>query len=349
MSRRTSFAIPEALRTPLAALTDRLHTGVVPHAPLRDAITQLHALPPAAVVRLDRELADLAQLHHFSEAWLCQLPPERQRSTDAALLLANPDLKHLFLFHRDGRLREAALQRFTDGAPSPLIFTAIAYRLNDWAEPVRQAAQACAARVFPRTTPDIVVTASLFLSEHMRHWRRWRAEAAVLDAALARADVIEHLATFIATATSGPMASLLRRALRHTAIDRHLPRLASDAAQPAVRAIALQCLIDGRATWPTGFRREWIDKRFGLSRRVVIVDQRPVDRGQAVEALVAQAARDRAASVRRIAAMGLVAHHASMANAPKVIEALARDRNRAIRDRVAFVLSQRAPVPGSGG
>ena len=115
----------------------------------------LGELPPERIACADRAIAHEGGLHRLPSAtpfvqWL------RQPRTDTEQLLQNPRLGLLFLFHRDGRVREAALVRLVEGLPSPFLFAAVAWRLNDWAEPVRAAAAACAARCFPRTPPEVV-------------------------------------------------------------------------------------------------------------------------------------------------------------------------------------------------
>jgi len=68
--------------------------------------------------------------------------------SDNELLAANPNFAWLFLFHPSGYVREAALC-YVDAPPeSSFFFTALAWRLNDWAAPVRQAAEHCFKRIF---------------------------------------------------------------------------------------------------------------------------------------------------------------------------------------------------------
>ena len=55
-----------------------------------------------------------------------------------------PGLRYLFIFHGDETIREAALGKIVSGLPSPFLFAAIAWRLNDRALPVRRAAAECA-------------------------------------------------------------------------------------------------------------------------------------------------------------------------------------------------------------
>jgi hypothetical protein len=82
------------------------------------AVKLLGDLPPGEVVRADSEVAVAANLFHRTPT--SGLKRLFSRSpTDAEQLLRTPDLKYIFLFHRDGRLREAALQRIAGGLPTP--------------------------------------------------------------------------------------------------------------------------------------------------------------------------------------------------------------------------------------
>lgn len=342
MSRTPQSVLPEPLHVSLAKLGVSVRKGAVRKSLLEAVVAGLAALPPSAVVRGDAEIAYLAQLYarndprrNFILSWL-------RKATDHDLLVKTPGLEQLFIFHRDGRLREAALKRLKDGLRSTFFFAAIAYRLNDWSPDVRSAAKACAARVFPKTDPEIVATAGLFLLDRQQHWRRWWGEeAAILDDALSRADVTDHLAATLHHARSGPMGALLRRTLRRPEMDRHLFQLSTDAFLPGVRAVALQCLIDGQASWPTGFEQQWIDKSLGKSRRVIVFGRREIVRPCSLETLVAQGAQDRSATVRKIAADGLLRYRSALANRDEIIQQLADDRSPAVRERIDFILRER--------
>jgi hypothetical protein len=131
---------------------------------------------------------------------------------------------------------------------------------------------------------------------------------------------------------------LLRFASRWPPTDRHLPDLASKAFLPEVRAVALQSLIERAAKWPDGFKREWVDKIYNQSRMVPSFGERMIDTALQREELVRLAAKDRAARVRLIAAAALVTHHAELSNASEIVQLLANDRSRAVRERVDFVI-----------
>ena len=330
--------MPETLRASLVRLGEAVQDAALWRAELRNAVARLEVLSPDAVARADGEIAGLARLYHRHQADRWTPLPRPPGMSDDDLLQATPGLEYLFVFHRDGRLREAALNRFEGGAKSPFFFAAIAYRLNDWALPVRAAARACAERVFPRTDAATVAAAGVFLLSRRQQWRRWGEEAAILDDALARSDVTDRLAGIVRTATSGPMGTLLRHALRRPEMDRHLLNLATTARQPAVRVVALRSLIEGRVTWPIGVERQWLDKVYNKSRRIPLIAGREIARLVSLEALITRGARDQSAAVRRVAADGLIRHRSLASDLDEVVRLLAGDRSASVRERAAFVL-----------
>lgn len=336
------FILPKDLHETLRTIAAGLRAGRVLQPDLNTVIAFLGALPPDTIVRSASEIAEAAGLDHRTSPlrmlpWWQPRPP-----SDHDLLRDMPALAYLFLFHRDGRLREAALKSFDDGLGSPFFFTAIAYRLNDWADVVRAAAVSCAERVFPKTNATVIAAAGIYLLKQRRDWKRWGSESAVLETALFRPDVADCLANTFRTARSGPMGTLLRRASQSPAMDRHLDSLSTDAFLPSVRAVALRSLIEGCINWPIGHERQWIDKRYGLYRRVPVFDQREISRPRELEALIGQGANDRSAAVRKVSAAGLLQHHKSLSDPDGIIARLTTDRSSAVRERIAFILKERS-------
>src|SRR5438552_5596898 len=132
--------LPTALEQVLASVGQRLDRGESVEAELPAAIAGISALPAASISQAATVIADTARL--------CRRRPNvslldtlfGKRLTDKEQLLHLPDARFLFLFHLDGRMREASLQRISGGLPSSFLFAAVAWRLNDWAEQVRAAA-----------------------------------------------------------------------------------------------------------------------------------------------------------------------------------------------------------------
>jgi len=344
-THRRRSVLPEALQLSIARIGEELRAGRVRQPELTAVLSGLSGLPAEAYLRAGREIADIGALYHRhtpERSLLASvLRSFRPIRTEDELLTETPDLAYLYLFHGNGYLRERALARIDGPLQSAFYFNCIAYRLNDWVEPVRRAAQACAARVFPKTPPEIIAEAAFVLLERMRHWQRWDKDSSILEETFARADVARCLAVRVMAATDGSPGRVLQQALRHESMDQHLPDLSRKAVQPAVRALALKTLIAGRALWPQGFKSEWIDKSMGLSRRVVAYGERPLSRTVPVDALIAQGAADKAVTVRRVAADGLVQYRRSLGHLDDLVRRFARDRSESVRERALFILRER--------
>lgn len=336
---RHSVLSPELLSA-LNTVGAKLQEGGKAGRELEVAVGFLSGLDARHVARADREIADAAGLHRHPPQPLIGRLLSR-RPSGAKQLLALPGLEYLFLFHRDGRLREAALLKMTGGLPSPFIFATVLWRLNDWAAPVRQAAARCASRAFPVTAPSVVARTAAELLVRQASWGRWRDERTLLDCVFGRDDVAAHLAKLIAEETTGPQASTLRYALRTPGLDQHLERLARKAVQPSVRAVALNALIDGKAEWPTGTAWQWIDKSIGLRRRVPVFDHRPLSVAVPREALIEQGIADRSAAVRRVALAGVIRHLLGTNEAAAIATPLLQDQSPSVRERAEFILHSR--------
>jgi hypothetical protein len=307
------------------------------------ALGLIAGLSPADVARADGAIADAAMLHHWRPRQSNQGLWLRLRTdvSDTEQLLRTPDLEKLFIFHRDGRLREAALLRLSGGLPNPFLFAVIAWRLNDWAQPVRAAAVRCARRCFPATAPEIVAAAATTLLARQWTWARWGDEHQPLFEAFNRNDVAACLASLLIQGRTGPMSTTLRYALRTSAIDVHLDDIARDAVQPSVRAVALETLIEGRAKWPSGYGWEWIDKSMGLRRQVTIFDHRALDVAASRSLLISRGIRDRSPAVRRVALDGVMRYMLTTREGQNFAALLAEDRSPSVRERAAFILRPR--------
>jgi len=334
---RTS-ALPKRLEASLERFADRRHlVGRPDRVEIQHLVSQIEKLPSAMIARLDGEIAYAAKLWHWQRVGIVGRLFQRLRLSDVELLYRWPEIARLFVFHRDGFLRERALNQMSEGMQSAFYVTVLAFRLNDWVPQVRAAAARCADRVLPSTNAEIIAQAALFLLGRRFAWGRWGDEAEALDRALSRVDVADALADVLLDARRGPMGAILKHASRWEAMDRHLYGLAANAFLPSVRAVALQELIEGVARWPVGWTRQWIDKIYGQFRLVRVYDERPVARSCTLESLVEQGARDRSGAVRKVAATALVNHRATLSNRDAVIDLLDEDRSAAIRERVDYV------------
>ena len=336
MAPNPRSVLPPSLAVKLATLGAQLARGQSDRE-LDDVLSELAVLPADLVVRANREISDAAQL-----GWGKPVPHYllrmRKLLSEQELLAQNPDYAWLFLFHGNGYVREAALDAINDPPASPFLFAALAWRLNDWVPQVRDAAAECARRVLPRISADIAANAALYLLVRRLAWRRWNDEAAVLDLVFGRTDVITAVAKRLQQQSTGSLATLMRNALRYPDIDEHLPRLAANAVQPSVRAIAYQCLIAGKASWQTGFEIVWINKVYGLYRSIPKLGSRDIKAAEPAGDWIKAAAYDRSTIVRKVAADALIADRARLPDAAALIARLAKDRNSAIRSRADYLL-----------
>ncbi|WP_156527820.1 hypothetical protein [Bradyrhizobium stylosanthis] len=324
-----------------------------------DILSELAALPAHLVVRASREIAAGAGLGwwqfdrrprevlraHWARLFLLRIkervwpkPVSPPAPSDHERLAANANLAWLFLFHPSGYLRAAALHRVNAAPTSPFFLAALALRLNDWVPQVREAAQLCAERELPLVDAHVAAAAAPYLLGRRIAWNRWTHEQDTLDQVFARKDVLEALAAQLRTGTTGPLAACLRHAMRFAAIDGHLIELARQAREPSVRALAYRCLISGRADWVVGFEWTWIDKVYFQRRQVPKLETRLIARVHKAADLVKEAARDRSAIVRKIAADALIAKQCQLPDRESFVAQLMNDRSAAVRSRADYLL-----------
>jgi hypothetical protein len=246
-------------------------------------------------------------------------------------------LEWLYIFHGNGYLRQAALDKISVAPRSAFYFAAIAHRLNDWAEPVRASAERCAERVFPLVEASVVAEAAFFLLDRSRYWGRWIKSPPALDAAMARPDVVAQLASTIVRSSSGPTSLVLAQALHTNGIDPYLATIARTAAQPQVRATAYRSLIERCATWQDGYYQQWVDKSLGKYRRAPKLESRLIITEENRERLINLAGADKSAAARKVAADSLIKYRHEFAFPMQLVAALADDKNPGVRERISFL------------
>ena len=326
--------LAETLRHVGSKLADRRRIG----GDLASLPELLGAVSVSDFPRAEREIVSAACLYSWRRpmTYLERLFGRTVFDTDQ--LKKIDGLEYLFIFHRDGRLREAALQKLSGPLPNAFLFTAIAWRLNDWAPAVRVAAADCARQTFPQTPAAIVAQAAIVLMLRKATWNRWGPEEAILEEAFSRPDVAACLAASISNRSTGRMASLLRQALRASSMDKHLPLLAQTAVQPSVRAAATQCLLNECAEWPVGWHWKWIDKSMGVRRKETTFARRSLTIPVDLEAVIRRGLSDRAGAVRSIAMSGLIRHRADIRDALQLATGMLADKSTSVRARAEFAL-----------
>ena len=110
------------LREALSRVGSKLALQQSVEGELGRVLEGLNLLPALAVVRAEREITCAAKLdYHWRQPRRGMFRP-RPAITDLDQLKTVPGIEYLFIFHRDGYIREAALHRL----PSPFLFAAIA-------------------------------------------------------------------------------------------------------------------------------------------------------------------------------------------------------------------------------
>lgn len=336
-----SNILPPDLERQLSIVGEYLTEGRSVGGLLPGVIVGLSGLPATAVSRAATSIAYAAKLMPSRPMPSKVAALFFRRLTDKEQLSRYPDLRYLFLFHLDGRIREGALQRIEGSLPSPFLFAAVAFRLNDWAAPVRAAANECAQRCFPRTSPTVIVESASALLLRQDSWGRWGHEREIVDATFARPDVASALADALIAAQTGPASKMLRLALRQDALDKYLERLATKAKQPSVRALAVQTIMNGNASWPTATMEwKWVDKSMGLRVWVPKCAARNIQYPLTPDAVLKIAISDRSALVRKTALDAVIRHRLESDEAVQLAEKLQADSSASVRERAAFILSR---------
>lgn len=257
-----------------------------------------------------------------------------------------PGLSRVFMFHGDGRVREAALRNLEGPLISPASAYALFWRLNDWAAQVRNAAQDALQRSMPMTPAIVIIPALRALLPYVASWGRWSHEGQqALDAMLMRQDVVQLLVEEIVTTRRAQLGLQFREICRNPGVDTHLERMLREARLPHIRAMALDVLLSRRAIWPTRERRQvWIDRSMGRYRYEQVFLKRDVTVTADPYALIVTGLKDRAAIVRKCAADGLIALRHDADIGPKldeIVASLEDDPNAGVRERLDFFRRKR--------
>ena len=340
---KSSMALPRELTEQLQNLAGRAWSAIEYRETLGYALGQIGTLSPSLVARADVEIAHAARLYEVRYSWPDTVQSQLYALPEKQKMALTPGLNYLYMFHRSGYVREAALDRIDGPLVSPFWYAAVALRMNDWVAEVRMAAVQCALRTFPRTPPENIAQARASLAPRLDQWRRWgRGARDTVERSFGDPKVQLEFIGLLMGSTLANAAGALRSALHNSSLDHELPSLAQSAAKGEVRAVALSTLISKTASWCEGYKREWVDKGYGRFKLVPIVVTRPVDHSLDVADLIRQGAADRSSLVRRAAVMGLVYHYRSMLDSRPLVERLATDKSYAVRWRAEYIAGQMA-------
>lgn len=260
---------------------------------------------------------------------------------DAELLKTLPDAAYLFLFHKNGYLRQAALERVAGPVPTPFLAATLAWRRNDWVRQVRQSAEAAIARCLPMTPAEVLAPFYLETTRVRSTWQRWHdRNVLTLDAHAGRPDVAAQIARELAERLTGPLPSWARKLTRLVAFDGYLEMLAREARVPGVRAVAVEALASNRVAWEEGFETYWISKPDGIRGRRPLIRQRALTVTCDSETVLRLGLADRSAEVRRAALRAIIATRLGDAALSEWVKPLVTDPSPSVRAKAGFILER---------
>lgn len=315
------------------------HTGTFIQRRDRGTQILLSAAQPTEFTKLEHRIRDELSLH---QRWQSDRDTSRLLRQEIAAVEAIPGLAEVFMFHGDGRVRQAAMQHIDGPLMAPACVHALFQRLNDWVPEVRDTAMRAAERCLPATQADVIAPALAALLPHVASWGRWsQSGPEAVDALLMRQDVADRMLRDIVETRQSGLGLLFREICRNPWVDQHLERVFRDARLPHIRAMALDALISGKMRWPTrGVRKVWIDRSMGVFR----LEQAYLDRDLTARVDIAEclhrAAQDRASMVRKQVADALIALRNTDVAGDRMEEIaglLTHDTNPGVRGRMDFL------------
>ncbi|TLP61430.1 hypothetical protein FEE96_14400 [Parasedimentitalea maritima] len=252
----------------------------------------------------------------------------------------------IFMFHGDGRVREAALKHLEGPLVAPANVYSLFWRMNDWSPIVRDAAKHAARKCLPTTPATVIYPALKAMLPHVPNWGRWSNEGpAFVDATLMRQDVAELLLRDIIETSQPRLGQLFREIFRNPWIDQHLEHVARKAALPHIRAIALDALLTRKVRWPTWkCKTVWIDRSMGGYRKEPTFFDRDLKIDVDVPLCLRLGAQDRASIVRKRAADGIIAFRNDEVlrlHIDEISKILKNDKNIGVISRMDFLHRKR--------
>jgi hypothetical protein len=253
-------------------------------------------------------------------------------------------LEYLFLFHGNGYLRQAALEKIAGPLNSPFIAASIVLRMNDWVPAVRQAAQSCAQRTFPATSPFVLASAARSLLADMAAWRRWGPNDGSLRAMLLRDEVCNLIATEMLLSSASSDAVTFRHLVFNPAMDKHLESLAKSAVTPTVRALAAKALLSGQAKWQVGWCKASHDRYERSPRLMRAFESRAISMHSNLSSILPRLAEDPSKLVRVTLLDHLILTKAADPAAAQIAESFLHSDVRPLKERAEFIMGK----PASG-
>jgi hypothetical protein len=248
----------------------------------------------------------------------------------------HPDQAAAYLAHKDGFVRQAALRSVPLSEASPALAVQVLDRCNDWVPSLRPLALARLRQlVAVLPAPDLFPLVAALLGR-ATNWRRWGGDMGGLTSVLDQPAMRSAVKTYLLSADHGPVVRQARWAMRLGIVEDALADLAQRAQSGALRAIATECLLDGKVYWTEGREKIWVDKPMGVFRTRAKWHARDLAVGPCDRlALLQSGATDKSAAVRRV-----VAEHLCKTGPEKalsgVIAALLTDQTPSVASRMGY-------------
>lgn len=253
-------------------------------------------------------------------------------------------LTWLDLCNADGFKRERALKVLSGSAPNSFLLALVVRKLNDWVPQVRAAACDVLLSIAEHSDPDIIVD-TLFIT--LPYWNSWGrmgdAEKHILMKVISLNKVAESLKKRLILSTSGPAATIFSQVGRIEALDTYLAEIAELSVQPSLRAKAYRCLLESKFVWVEGITWQWVDKAYGIQRRIPVLNEREISTTNPFIEYLKMATIDRSPMVRRIAGEMLIKQLGHIGEeAFKLAEVLASDTSISVAERGRYALADLA-------
>jgi hypothetical protein len=304
-------------------------------------LPELFNLPAASVSVLEARIAYAAQLYHhqpMKRPLLNRLFTSDQ--TDIEQLKRVFGLEYLFLFHRHGFVRQAALEKIRGPIQSPFVLAMIIARMNDWVPQIRQAAVECAQRCFPASSANVLARLARDLFPSMKGWQRWQEEATIVCALVLRDDVRSLLVEQMLESSAASDSRLFPHLLFDAKMDDYLLDLSLNAKTPMIRVTCVRAILKSQVSRQVGWKHG-LDHRFGQHRRrEIVLEHRPLEVRHNVVELIPRYVKDTAPLVKCLALEAIMAAKATFAFSHDIANQLSEDKSRPVKERAAFILKK---------
>lgn len=220
-----------------------------------------------------------------------------------------------------GYVREAAVKNIQE-ISGPFCLALLVYRLNDWVEPVRRAAEKKLIAL-EGTIPLHAVLGCLELLLDFDRFKRVNENGtSSIQRLISKTAVHQEVLEFVKTSTDDRASRLLKLCLRNDGFDQYLPLLASSATSWRIRLIALKTVTQEYFVWRRG-------------RKLV---RRDINLCIDVSSIVTQALVDSSSMVQASAVQYVISHLDSWSNVRATLLPFLTHRAVSVADRAFFGL-----------